>query len=375
MPFYRSNFSSSSGGGGGGSSDSSHISITTNGNAPYIAQISINTYVTPPEDVTAISKIEIGNKIMSADYLAVGGYNSAYFNAVVDLTNATSLNSLAYAFENCINFNSVVRFPSRFDCVETVNSYGALDMNYSNMFANCENYNLPTTIRVHDYATDNEYSASVSLGGFFANCFSFNSRVIFDFNKINRNVNDVEYAYLHSVGYYCYDLFYNCRSFNQPLIFPPLMSGFSNHVFNNCNNFNQPIVFDLYGFDPYSINFAYVFNKLPNMSSDIILLNSDHAYNKYCFTHMFNSSRNHMTNIYIENITNIINDQIITGGPNNISGYTVSTSPYNGACNVYTNTTFNITISEDVQHGLNEFNNYYYNFYGEYPVIMNLLNY
>ena len=57
MPFYRSNFSSSSGGGGGGSSDSSHISITTNGNAPYIAQISINTYVTPPEDVTAISKL------------------------------------------------------------------------------------------------------------------------------------------------------------------------------------------------------------------------------------------------------------------------------------------------------------------------------
>ena len=376
MPFYRSNFGSSGGGGGGGgSTDSSHIIVTTTGNTPYMERVTLNAYATPTEDMNAITKIEIGNKVLSANYLASGG-NANGFNAAIDLTNATALNDIGYAFADCINFNSPVAFPERFDCVESVISYGSLLADYSYMFSNCEKYDQPTTIRLHDYASDNEYSSSVALYSLFGNCFNFNSRVIFDFNKVHRNVNGEQDAYLHSVGYQCSSMFYNCKNFNQPLVFPPLISGVSNYMFVNCNNFNQPIVFDLYGVDSYtSVNFYCLFNKLPNMSSDIILLNSNREYNKFCFTHMFNSSRNHMTNIYIENITNIINDQIITGGPNNISGYTVSASPYNSACNVYTNTAFNITISEDVEYGLSEFNNYYYNLYGEYPVIMNLLNY
>lgn len=378
MPFYRSVLESAGGGGGGGGGDtkSPYVNLTTDGEYPYVENFQYNLSMSFDEDIEAISKVEIGNKIISVGNLFSGNYYYPYtsltkFNAPVDLKNARALQNMSYMVNGCENFNSTVIFPERID-----DPQGDIDAYFGccQTFYGCTNYNQPTAIRFHDYSSNKDNYSQINMSYMFYNCRNLNSQVLFDFYKANKNI-EYEYDSYFSIHYDCNNIFNNCESFNQPLIFPPLMSNFWNYSFSNCNSFNQPIVFDLFGCDTYGVNFYGVFGWLPNMASDIIFLNSNQNFNKYYFELLLNTSRTKMTNIYIENVfsTNILNDRVVMSGPNNIDNYTVSSSPYNAECNVYTNTTYKITISEDVQHGLNEFNNYYYNFYGEYPVIQNLI--
>lgn len=351
MPFYRSNFGSSSGGGGGGgSTDSPYLSFTSTDNSyPILYNATFNSYAN--YDPSVITNIKIGNRVQEL-YFCFGDWRN--LNAPVDLRNATMLINMDHLLYNCENFNSTFYFPDYFS--QPMGEDESLYYSCCGVFGSCFKFNQPVALRMHDHVNTDHYTFS-KYEEIFYNCSNFNSKVTFDFEKLNTNAENI---YNSIISYSCQKMFDNCTNFNQPMVFPAGICS-SSYIFNNCRNFNQPVVFDLYCSD--GVYFENLFNTAFNMHSSIILLNVEDSSYSSMFKNFVNSA--YENTIYIKNSAGILN--------NNVVGrqltWTTSTAPNNASCNVYYNSDFNITISEDVDDGLNQFNNYYYNFYGEYPVI------
>ncbi len=358
MPFYRSTLQTS--GGGGGSSESPYINFVTSGELPPLY-----SYITVdgeylenhPETVEAMSEIVVGNRIKEVSFASYSGWYN--LNCPINLYNASQLNS--FRIQQCSDFNSVITFPNMLACEEYEISFGGL-------LYSCDNYNSPLTIRIHDANTDPDHTIFVNLTYAFCNCNNFNSRVLFDFNRPYKNINS-EDAQEYTIQYNITNMFEGSVNFNQPMIFPSGIYDMST-VFQNCYNFNQPVLIDLYGIDNQNPGWSCrrLFKNSQNMCSDIIFYNSTYMVDcDHVFDNLVNNSRNSSINIYIQNSTKFLNNYLVPGV--NQINWTTSPSPTNASCNVYTNATLGITISEDIDYGLSQFNNYYYNFYGEYPVI------
>jgi len=351
MPFYRSVLA---GGGSGGGGNSPYVTFESRGALPTItlARFSSNN----DEEIT---KLTLGNQVFNASsFCQEASWQSIYhdnFNASIDLNNAERLAEAACFLESCPDFNSPVTFPNfSYGNYYSWGEGNSSSMNYSYFFNNCQNYNQPTTLRFHEVSSTDNEGAYLSMECFFADCYSFNSRVIFDFDKANKSTTNSEEA---MIQYSCGAMFAGCNHFNQPLIFP---AGITNtmSMFYNCENFNQPVVFDL-NLGAYYISFSELFRTAPNMCADIIFLNSNNMkYQDHMFDYLVNNTRSNTINIFIDNVTGIKNNNLTGQGTITWTEYA---SPY--GYTTYANSAYKIQIIDNAQYGLDKFNNYYNNFY------------
>lgn len=354
MPFYRSVLEGSGGGGGGGGGTSPYVTISTTGEMPIVDAFNFAYYNSYSEhDVNvfgSINKITFGNAINSAYYM-FAGRNS--FNADIDCSNATNLLNMQSLCEDVDEFNSNIIFPNNINA-QLESEYSSVSFSCGSILSRCYNYDKPINFKVHDICTGNELASYADFSYALSNCNKFNSRVVFDLKKYQRNSSNSE---LDVIQYQCRETFDNCSMFNQPVIFPAGLQDISG-VFNNCFNFNQPVVFDLYGMG-YYVYFTNLFRNLPNMCSDIIFLNSE---NLIAQTNMFgnfvNNSRSNTINIYIDNVSGIKSNNIT--GQGSIT-WTETASPF--GYTTYSNSAYKISIIDNAQYGLDKFNNYYNNFY------------
>ena len=361
MPFYRSTLQTS--GGGGGGSESPYINVSSSSaSLPAIDGLQFNSgyFMNHPEDVENITGIKIGNRVTNISGLLSWQPN---FNAPVDLSEAILINDMTSCLQGLTNYNSSLIFPN-YLTFETALYESYCYFNCGFVLSDDSIFNQPLTIKIHDRCPDDEHYTSVTLERFLNNCSNFNSKVVFDFNRTNKGIDPA----LATIQYTVEGMFYNCQNFNQPLIFPSGLTGLD-YLFGNCISFNQPVIFDLYGSESgYYCNFSNMFKLLNNMSSDIIFYNSVYLNSdgRDVFNSFINNQRQSEINIYIQNSSGILDNNI--AGVGQIT-WATSPSPTNASCNVYTNATLGITISEDIDYGLSQFNDYYYDFYGEYPVI------
>lgn len=359
MPFYRSNFESAGGGGGGGSDvwGDAYVSFASDNNSimenPPLMSLA-NNYIfgsLNSEDATAqLSEIKIGNRVNSVAGLF---RNLSYFNCNINLYNAFNVNDFTSMTFGATRFNSNVIFPRLTIAPNRTSGSDIVNLNFGYMFANCFNYNQPINITIHAKPQPNCYLWS-TCSGMFLNCYNFNSRINFDIYQYSNNMQDDT---KYSLPVYASEMFWNCYNFNQPLIIPPGFSLYS--AFWNCRNFNQPVVFDVR--DSSGSEFERVFEGAKNMYADIIFLNSNIEMEYYpSFNGLIsNMNRTIPTHIYIENIG------LIKDNCNVISN--VSSIIWEEVANGYYNSIYNVYLLNNVGDALNNFNNYYYNFYGEYP--------
>jgi len=358
MPFYRSTLQDTSGGGGGGGDVWGSI---------YVKYESIDDYFTqnPPqislgnnrifaslnniENASALTEIKFGNGVNAISSVF---YGYSYFNCPINLFNTFSLTYAISCVGNCFNYNSQIEFPNFIQCPPHTQYSSYVNIAYNWIFANCNNYNQPTTIRIHARPGDDSSDLYGYFDDVFYNCKNLNSKIIFDIFKYNYNneISDTEILN-HSLS----DFFCGCSNFNQPMIFYPGASLY--RTFSGCHNYNQPVVCDF-----RNSYFERMFDGANNMSSDIIFLHSNDEQLYYpTFNGMIsNMSRGNSINIYIYNMTNIKQDNIVA----NVSVVPTWTAVTNG----FYNSTYNIYLLNNVEDALNNFNNYYHNFYGEYPI-------
>ena len=355
MPFYRSVLEGSGGGGGGGTS-SQYVSFTTDYDLPVIENISFeynyDDYSGYYNNVYGnITKVQIGNAVSNAYYMFGSRSN---FNANIDFSNATRLINASSMMEQCYDYNALVTFPTCTN-IRLDDEWSSLYVTYSSLFYGCGNYNQPVTFFLNDVSTNDNQESFISLDSAFSGCINFDSRVSFNFIKHNINAANTN---LSGVQYSCRGLFSYCNKFNQPMIFPPRLSDIES-AFDNCNNFNQPVVFDLYGMGDY-FTFRNLFRNIPNMCSDIVILNSNNYLisRDNMFNFMVNNNRTNTITIYIDNVSEIKNSNIAGTGA---LTWTETATPY--GYGAYSNYTYKITIADNAQYGLDKFNNYYNNFY------------
>ena len=351
MPFYRSVLESAGGGGGGGSDiwGDAYVSFNIEENPPLM-NLSNNYIFTSLNNNSVQLEVKIGNCVGSVAGLF---RNLSQFNCDVNLKKASHVNDFTSMLYGAYNFNSNVIFPELTIAPNRTAYSDMVNINCGYLFSNCVNYNQPTNISLHVRPQPN--STIWCYGGYmFMNCYNFNSRITFDTLKYINNIQDnTEYA-LHV---YAESMFMNCYNFNQPLIVPPSFSLYSG--FWNCRNFNQPVVFDIRDAD--GGEFERIFEGARNMYADIIFLNSniEMEYPPSFNGLISNMNRTEPTHIYIENIG------LIKDNCNVVSN--VASITWAETTNGYFNSTYNVYLLNNVDDALNNFNNYYYNFYGEYP--------
>ena len=353
MPFYRSVLENSSGGGGGGGEQSPYVTISTTGDMPIMDEFNFAYYNSYSEyDVNvfaSINNVTIGNAVNGIYYMF--GYKNS-FNANIDCFNATNLTNMSSLCEDAYEFNSNIIFPNNINVV--LDDEYSISFSCSGMLSRCYNFDKPINFRIHDICTNNETPSYADFSGVFSNCNKFNSQVVFDLQKYQRNSENYE---LDAIQYQCRLMFENCFMFNQPVRFPAGLQDIE-MAFQNCFNFNQPVVFDLYGMGYYTY-FTNLFKDLPNMCSDIVFFNSNHLIAQTnMFGSLVNNSRSNTINIYIDNVAGIKSNNLT--GQGSIT-WTESSSPY--GYTTYSNSAYKIQIIDNEQYGLDKFNNYYNNFY------------
>ena len=362
MPFFRSSVATS---GGGGSYNKEYIAFIGSDTkfAPNYQPLmnmgqgwhsfSFNNFNAKMNEIT---EIKIGKRVLSLS----NSFWNTNINAVFNMYNATFLFSTYYTLAQCNNFNSPVIFPNNTSLTYTRFPGGTqFFQNYpsfSYMFSNCRNYNQPTTVRFHEISTPDNKMITINMSGMFSGCNNFNSRLVFDFDRLYKNTTNLSLA---RVLYSCSSLFFfmagSYSNFNQPMVFKGGLQN-ADRVFCNCPYFNQPVVFDV-GFASGTPNLSSAFNCL-NMKSDIIILNGNHAMNVNNF---LRSGRNNASiNIYTENISKFQSASNLFNNRSSLTWTSVTNGVYNEMYNVY--------LLNNVSDGLNAFNEYYYNFYGEYPI-------
>ena len=363
MPFFRSNLIRS-GGGGGGSYNENYVSFIGSDNTftDYAPIMNMSCYVFNFNQYNAISneitEVKIGNRVNIIQ--GQGWLNRLNINATINLHNATLLSSVNMALTWCNNFNAPVIFPNNISLTYTQYPGTQLYQNYPSytyFFDNCVNYNTATNIRFHEISTPNNKIINLNLSYMFSGCTNYNARTLFDFDRLYKNESSMPYS---KILYYCSFMFYKMyggMSFNQPMIFPMGLQH-ANGVFGSCASFNQPVVFDLGGLNgSTTCNLSSAFNSM-HMKSDIIILNGNRPLNA---NNLLRNGRNNVSvNIYCENVSRIQAAQNLFNGKPTLTWTSVTNGVYNAVYNVY--------ILNNVSDGLNAFNAYYYDFYGEEPV-------
>lgn len=274
--------------------------------------------------------------------------NSAFNNRIEIHYNGTRVNSastlydlcnMQQAFLNATYFNSTITFTEE----NNPNVKFSLNMMFSNCFAFNQPFNIPMGCDIMSYL--------------FRNCTNFNSRVLIKRDKLNPTVYNAHY------------IFQNCFVFNQPIAIPKgaNFSGSPGYFFE-CRNLNQPVAICCSDFQTLmgttGIQLIYMFRNCSAMASNIILFgnnfNSSNVLNSYM---MLNGKDNaKRVNIYCPNP--VINTGIVNNTKSGVTGVPMT---WTATTNGFYNAAYNIYILNNWQDALNDFNSYYYNFYGEYP--------
>ena len=324
MPFYRCSAPSSDG--GGDSETCEHIIVTHNGlnyGVPVwinnnIAELTSNIH---GNNLTFNCPVTIGDAVIKTENLFQYCYN---FNSYVDMSNATNLNSVNQMFYYCPNYNQPTYFPN------TV-------QDYFSTFRFCPNYNQPTEL----YASKTGIGTMASnFIGTFMTCYNMNSRI--NIKVLSENAMCVYDSFL-----------YYANNFNQPMIFKKAAS--FNRLFEKASNMRCPIVIDFAknannvttgnncAWDGCIINnvifLNYVNQKIAwegTATNVTFYVNDPYTFVNQC-TSLYRQGAKKYNYIPIEN-----------GLQADVSWY-------------------NIRVLSNVLDGLNYFNNFYYNCYGEYP--------
>lgn len=360
MPFYRSVLESAGGGGGGGSDIWGDAYVSFSGNDSYIAEnpplmTLSNNFIFKSLNFNDVNnqfaEVKIGNRV---DSVAGLFRNVTYFNCNINLYNASNVNDFTSLVYGATRFNSNIIFPNLTMAPDRSQFSDIVNLNYGYMFSNCFNYNQPINIVVHALPKPNT-SLYCYFQSMFVNCYNFNSRINFDIYQYSNNAQDDN---KYTLQVYASEMFWNCNNFNQPLIIPPGLTLYT--AFWNCVKFNQPVVFDVR--DSSTGTFDRIFDGARCMYADIIFLNSniEFEYEPTFNGLISNVNRTTPTHIYIDNVDLIKNNSNVVSN--------VSTVTWTTTTNGYYNATYNVYLLNNVNDALNNFNNYYYNLYGEYPV-------
>lgn len=385
MPFYRSVLQDTGGGGGGGggSTENSYIKFVGPDNVfdsypplMFMSNSIFRLYSSNYNNmVNNINEIAIGNRVVDLGSMWFSSYGPQ-FNGIMNLQNATSLQFAGSVLNGCKNFNSQIIFPETSSMYidsfpgEVQNNY---QVSYFGFLNGCSNYNLVTTLKMHEISTNENTVAFVAFPNFFSGCSNFNSRVLFDLDKLHKDESGLAFS---KVLCNCDMMFANCNNFNQPIVFPSGLYSAS-YTFSNCNNFNQPVVFDCgagsykeegigsNGFMNYRLD--GVFYRTTNMRSDIIFKNFvvDENTNYYFwnFIRVNNYLNTNSLNIYVDNI------EYFTNQPNMFAMDAYTQQPtWDTTSNGVFNSQYNVYILNNIGDALNNFNNYYFDLYGEYPI-------
>ena len=369
MPFFRSNYGASGGGDGGEDTwNESYLEIISNNNffTDYPLKLEVNTELFLLNnygwDIESLQEFRVGNCVRLLSSVFSGYRSGSLFNGIVNLQGATSLYSAGSLMNNCSRFNSTVIFPDYIRPYDKVypdgpNISSGSQMSFYQFMNGCYNYNQPIHIKLREMSSPSNANIYASLGLFFNGCSNLNSKVTFEFDKYNKDPNSIANSYIE---YSCSNMFNGCYKFNQPMIFPIGITS-SGNIFNYCSNFDQPVVFDTGYYNTYSyFGAANCFYCAPNMRSDIIFTNVSDTTNMWINKLIYSTNNSRSINIYSNNIEKItaVNDLI----------YGVSEITWSEVTNGVYNEMYNIYVLNNVSDGLNTFNNYYYNFYGELPV-------
>ena len=254
-------------------------------------------------------------------------------------TNLYDICNMQSAFLNATYFNSTITFTEE----NNPNVKFSLNQMFTNCYAFNQPFNIPMGCNIMSYL--------------FRNCYNFNSRVLIKRDKQNLSVYNAHYIFQSS-------------GFNQPIAIPKgaNLTG-SPGYFYNCKNFNQPVAICCSDFQSFTgttkIQLIYMFRDCSAMASNIILFGnnfdaSSNVANSYL---MLNGKDNaKRVNIYCPNP--VINTGIVSNGKDSVVGTGIA---WTATTNGFYNAAYNIYILNNWQDALNDFNNYYYNFYGEYP--------
>ena len=320
MPFFRCSASSS--GGGGGSGGCEHITYMYNGQE-YETLLSSTTTIPVLTNnqfgnyFTFNSPIIIGNHISSAARLLQSCRN---FNSTIDLSNATNLTTVHQMLYECNNYNLPIVFP-----------HGILN-DYSYLFCRVYNYNQPTNFLIG--LNDSFYTyINSALDG----CSNFNSKVTF---TIFNNSTRVNYARILN----------NATSFNQPLIFRQTYN--CDNALTNATSMSCPIIVDL-AYGQRSIGLYVLNNSLVNT---VIVLN----YNNHSCS-WFGSVDD--MKYYVSDPDIFINKCSRLHKNINKLNFEETTNGYRS-----TDEGTNVYVLNNVSDACNEFNNFWYNYYNEYPI-------
>ena len=261
------------------------------------------------------------------------------FNAPVNILSGTAMN---YMFSSFTRFNQPLTIPSTVQqLVSTFNSCTSFNqpvvipevaVNCMNMFSNCGVFNqfmyIPASV------------TNASL--MFNNCMRFDSPVIF-------NKSATMYAYANVVS-----MFSMCRNLNSPVIFHEKALNSCISMFMNCNKFNQPVLV------PASVNNCQgMFKFANNMRSDIILNGTFQGTSVATKGMITAVTGKPSLNIYCSNLSAI-------NGTSTTYSITGAAITWEAVTNGYYNATYNIYLLNNVQDGLDKYNNYMNDYWNNY---------
>ena len=323
MPFFRCSSPVS----GGGDSGCQHISYEYDGET-YEPCLYTNLYTIPVAFNNQFgnaymfnSPVTIGDKMIQA-YGILKQCNN--FNSTLDISNANNLISVVQMLFRATNFNCPIVFPK------------STLYNYSLALGACWNYNQPTEIFIGSKYADTVANCDSFLGS----CNNFDSQVKFE---ILSNIRCVTYN----------GIFLNSTSFNQPVIFKKLYRFYN--AFNGAINMECPILINHFdqNFD-YSIGQNILTGTKINT---VIFLNYK---NQKCDWY---GNVNNMV-YYADNPDEFIaRCNYLYAPAGKTLGFTAVTNGYKS-----TNAGTEIYVLNNVSDACNDFNNFYFNLYNEYPV-------
>lgn len=334
MPFYRCMVPNTGGGSGGGDD---YLYYMDNGEKiyPKIKSIrfdSIENFNSP---------VNIGNNI--GDITSIFSECNMYNQPTIIPSSATKCN---YAFYNCKNFNSPVTL------------YNGIEYMYD-MFDGCSNFNQPITI----------FPSVKSISGLLSRCYNYNSQItmqsnLFDsiknlflschnYNKfmvMPNSIRDLEAA------------FQNCDEFNFPVKLRydvAVNNGFftAYNAFRGCYNLRSPIMIDIDSSMNVngSVNLSFMFANSDNIST--IIFNGLYGKTKINVQCMLGKRPSYYDgisrlNIYTDNISAFMEVTNSYSLVNNTISWTAITNGYGSSY-------YNIYLYNNVQDGMNWFNNIY----------------
>ena len=345
------------------------------------------TFDTPEDDYNYYQNMynDIATKTgvaLTAGGMAVIGDGSGMFTGCSVFNQPISLDNrfrnMAYMFNNCQAFNQPVKIPKSaitvsamfYNCIvfNSIVDFSECDsrnggqLNYmSAMFSNCQNFNQPVNLPLipsYDYAPSPGGSGNVAAyQSIFYNCTNFNSK----FSLKVKNMFTGNFS----------GFMKNCTNYNIPLYIDGSESDrlFLDDAFTYMCNFRQPMLIE---FNPGGPTFTArnMFNRLTtstpmnhNRPTDLIFhnLNSNltvSSAGSWTRNMLIGCSErtNQRINIYIpvlEYLTYM----------NNALGIIGKAVTWTSMTNGLYNATYNVYLYNNVQDGVNQFWDYYNNFY------------